>query len=464
MSAAKTLFEKIWQRHIVAEHETSVLLYIDKHLVNEVTSPQAFDGLRAAGRKPWRSQSVLATADHNIPTFNRQAGMHNATAQAQLNALEHNCDEFDLHYYALNDVRQGILHVVAPELGETLPGITIACGDSHTTTHGAFAALAFGIGTSDVEQVLATQSLTIPKLNTMQVQLTGRIPDGIYAKDIALAFLREFGTDCATGHALEFSGEVVSKLSMEGRMTLCNMATEAGARVGIIAVDDVTINYLKGRPSCPQGHDWDSAVAYWSTLHSDEHAIFDRHVEFDVSHLSPQVTWGTTPSMTIGLDECVPDPQTAKDPDAAIRALNYMGLTAGTAMRDIVLDKIFIGSCTNSRIEDLRVVAQVVKNRKVAANIRQALIVPGSGSVKKQAEEEGLQDIFLAAGFQWRDAGCSMCLGMNNDSLSEGERCASTSNRNFEGRQGRGGRSHLVSPAIAAATAIAGHFAAPGEL
>ncbi|WP_034293544.1 3-isopropylmalate dehydratase large subunit [Herbaspirillum sp. RV1423] len=464
MSAAKTLFEKIWQRHIVAEHETSVLLYIDKHLVNEVTSPQAFDSLREAGRKPWRSRSVLATADHNIPTVNRQAGMHDEIARLQLNALERNCSEYGLHYYSLNDARQGILHVVAPELGETLPGITIACGDSHTTTHGAFAALAFGIGTSDVEQVLATQSLTIPKLKTMNVLLHGILPDGIYAKDIALAFLREFGTDCATGHALEFSGDVVAKLSMEARMTLCNLSTEAGARVGIIGVDDVTIDYLRGRPSSPKGRDWELALEYWSTLHSDDHAGFDRHLSFDVSRLTPQVTWGTTPAMTVGLDESVPDPRECRDPEAAMRALDYMGLAAGTPMRAIALDKIFIGSCTNSRIEDLRVVAEVVKHRKVAANIREALIVPGSGSVKRQAEQEGLHEIFLDAGFQWRDAGCSMCLGMNNDSLSEGERCASTSNRNFEGRQGRGGRSHLVSPAIAAAAAIAGHFAAPGEL
>jgi 3-isopropylmalate/(R)-2-methylmalate dehydratase large subunit len=467
MPAARTLFEKIWQRHIIAEHETSVLLYIDKHLINEVTSPQAFDGLRATGRRPWRRQSVLATADHNIPTLNRRAGMHSEIAQRQLATLERNCEEYGLQYYSLTDARQGILHVVAPELGETLPGITIACGDSHTTTHGAFATLAFGIGTSDIEQVLATQCLQVPKLKTMNVRLHGAMRAGVYAKDLALAFLRKFGTDCAAGCALEFSGDVVSGLSMESRMTLCNLAAEAGARVGIIGVDDITIDYLKGRPSSPKGRDWTLATEYWSTLHTDDEAKFDRNVEFDVSDVAPQVTWGTTPAMTVSLFESVPDPRSAGNLDAqraAARALDYMGLRAGTPMRSIRLDKIFIGSCTNSRIEDLRIVAGIVKRRKVAAGIRQALIVPGSGLVKRQAEEEGLHEIFLDAGFEWRDAGCSMCLGMNNDSLSEGERCASTSNRNFEGRQGRGGRSHLLSPAIAAATAIAGRFTAPEEL
>ncbi|WDZ95833.1 3-isopropylmalate dehydratase large subunit [Herbaspirillum sp. WKF16] len=467
MPQKHTLFEKIWSRHAAVDHGASTLLYIDKHLVNEVTSPQAFDGLRGAGRALWAPESVIATADHNIPTANRKAGMHDEIAAQQLHALEKNCAEFSLSYFPLDDVRQGILHVVAPELGDTLPGTTIACGDSHTTTHGAFAALAFGVGTSDIEQVLATQSITLAKPRSMSVEITGKLPPGVYAKDVALGFLREFGTDCATGHVLEFTGEAVAAMSMEARMTLCNMATEAGARAGLITVDQVTIDYLRGRPHAPTGHDWDAAVEYWRTLRSDAGAVHDKALRFDVGALSPQVTWGTTPAMTVGIDDAVPSLDSYRDSDArkaAQRALEYMGIEAGTPMRALALDKIFIGSCTNARIEDLRVAAQVVRGKRVARSVRQALVVPGSGSVKRQAEAEGLDRIFIDAGFEWRDAGCSMCLGMNNDALAPGERCASTSNRNFEGRQGYGGRSHLVSPALAAASAVAGHFALPGEI
>lgn len=462
----KTLFEKIWERHVVADYASSVLLYIDKHLVNEVTSPQAFDGIRAAGRKLWRASSVVATADHNIPTVNRHQGMHDQVAQAQLSALENNCAEFGLTYFSLQDHRQGILHVVAPELGDTLPGTTIACGDSHTTTHGAFAALAFGVGTSDIEQVLATQTLTVPKLKSLRVEVEGTLPPGVYAKDLALGLIREFGTDCAVGHVLEFTGNAISGLSMEARMTLCNMATEAGARAGLIAVDDITISYLKGRPLAPTGEKWMAAVDYWKTLRSDPGARYDKVLRFNADALLPQVTWGTTPAMAIGIDEAIPCLDSFTDPSArkaAENALKYMGLAGGTPIRSVQPDKIFIGSCTNSRIEDLRVVAGIVEGKRIARNIRQALIVPGSGLVKRQAETEGLDRIFIDAGFEWRDAGCSMCLGMNDDRLLAGERCASTSNRNFEGRQGHGGRSHLVSPALAAATAIAGHFSLPGE-
>ena len=463
----RTLFEKIWERHLVADYTSSALLYIDKHLVNEVTSPQAFDGLRVANRKLWRPNSVVATADHNIPTLNRQAGMHDRVAQEQLNALEGNCAEFELNYYSLQDPRQGILHVVAPELGDTLPGTTIACGDSHTTTHGAFAALAFGVGTSDIEQVLSTQTLTMPKLKSLNIEVDGALPEGVFAKDLALALIRAFGTDCATGHVLEFSGSTISALSMEARMTLCNMATEAGARAALIAFDEVTLAYLKDRPLAPSGKEWDAAVAYWKDLKSDSDANYDKRLRFDARTLVPQVTWGTTPAMTASIDDVVPSPDSFSDPaarKAAENALAYMGLRGGETIRSIRPDKVFIGSCTNSRIEDLRAAAQVVRGKVVADSIKQALVVPGSGLVKKQAESEGLDRIFIDAGFEWRDAGCSMCLGMNNDRLSAKERCASTSNRNFEGRQGHGGRSHLVSPAVAAATAIAGHFCLPGEL
>lgn len=467
MLERKTLFDKIWERHVVADDATSALLYIDKHLVNEVTSPQAFDGVRLANRILWRPNSVVATADHNIPTLNRQAGMQDPVAEAQLHALEDNCAQFKLTYFSLQDARQGILHVVAPELGDTLPGTTIACGDSHTTTHGAFAALAFGVGTSDIEQVLSTQTLTLPKLQSMHIEVRGALPQGVFAKDLALGIIREFGTDCAAGHVLEFSGDTIAAMSMEARMTLCNMATEAGARAALIAVDETTLAYLKGRPLAPDGAEWDAAAAYWQTLKSDAGARFDKQLRFDASMLTPLVTWGTTPAMTVSIDETVPRADSFSDParrKAAENALAYMGLQGGEAIRDIRPDKIFIGSCTNSRVEDLRVVADIVRGKTVAGSIMQALVVPGSGLVKRQAEAEGLDRIFIDAGFEWRDAGCSMCLGMNNDRLSDGERCASTSNRNFEGRQGHGGRSHLVSPAVAAATAIAGHFCLPGDL
>lgn len=467
MLERKTLFDKIWERHVVADYATSALLYIDKHLVNEVTSPQAFDGLRLSNRILWRPNSVVATADHNIPTLNRQAGMQDRVAEAQLHALENNCAQFKLNYFSLQDPRQGILHVVAPELGDTLPGTTIACGDSHTTTHGAFAALAFGVGTSDIEQVLSTQTLTLPKLQSMHIDVTGALPAGVFAKDLALGIIRKFGTDCAAGHVLEFSGGAISAMSMEARMTLCNMATEAGARAALIAVDEVTLAYLKGRPLAPDGADWDAAAAYWKTLQSDPDARYDKCLRFDASVLAAQVTWGTTPAMTVSIDEMVPRADSFSDPatrKAAENALAYMGLHGGEAIRAIRPDKIFIGSCTNSRIEDLREAAHVVRGKTVAGSIRQALVVPGSGLVKRQAESEGLDRVFIDAGFEWRDAGCSMCLGMNDDRLSDGERCASTSNRNFEGRQGHGGRSHLVSPAVAAATAIAGHFCLPGDL
>jgi 3-isopropylmalate/(R)-2-methylmalate dehydratase large subunit len=464
----QTLLEKIWQRHVVSQLDDDYfLLYVDRHLLNEVTSPQAFDGLRVASRQPWRASSVLATADHNIPTTNRLAGMHNEAATRQFAALQKNCSEYALRFFELTDRRQGILHVVAPELGETLPGMTIACGDSHTTTHGAFGALAFGIGTSDVEQILATQCLVLRRPKTLNVKIRGELPRGSYAKDVALAFIGRYKTDFATGFALEFSGETVSGFSMESRMTLCNMAVEAGARCALIGVDKTVIDYLDGRPSSPVGTEWENAKQLWSTLHSDPSAEFDKTVEFDVSDLRPQVTWGTTPAMVTGIDGRVPDPAAGSTPEqraAATRALDYMGLDAGTRIREIRLDKIFIGSCTNARIEDLRVAADIVKGRKVASMIRQALVVPGSGNVKYQAEAEGLDRIFVEAGFEWREPGCSMCLGMNNDSLGEDERCASTSNRNFEGRQGRGGRSHLVSPALAAGAAIAGHFIDPAEL
>lgn len=468
MAYPQTLLEKIWQRHVVSQLDDDYfLLYVDRHLLNEVTSPQAFDGLRAASRQPWRASSVLATADHNIPTTNRLAGMHNEAATRQFAALQQNCREYALRFFELTDRRQGILHVVAPELGETLPGMTIACGDSHTTTHGAFGALALGIGTSDVEQILATQCLVMRRPKTLNAQISGELPRGTYAKDVALAFIGRYKSDFATGFALEFSGETVSGFSMESRMTLCNMAVEAGARCALIGVDQTVIDYLDGRPSSPVGTEWENAKQVWSTLHSDPSAEFDKTVVFDVSDLRPQVTWGTTPAMVTSIDGQIPNPaagSTHEQREAAMRALDYMGLEAGTRIREIGLDKIFIGSCTNARIEDLRIAADVVKGRKVASTIRQALIVPGSGNVKCQAEEEGLDQIFVEAGFEWREPGCSMCLGMNNDSLGEGERCASTSNRNFEGRQGRGGRSHLVSPAMAAAAAIAGHFIDPAEL
>lgn len=460
--SAQTLLDKLWTRHVVREEvDGPSLLYIDRHLVNEVTSPQAFEGLRLQGRKPWRVASILATADHNVPTTDRRSGIADPVAKAQVDALDHNCDDFNIPQFGLFDPRQGILHVVAPEQGGTLPGTTVVCGDSHTSTHGAFAALAFGIGTSDVEQVLATQCLLMKKPASMLVRVEGKLALGISSKDIVLALIGQIGTSGGTGYAIEFSGSTIRSLSMEARMTLCNMVIEAGARCGMVAVDDKTITYIQGRPMAPQDADWDAAVGYWRTLVSDTNAHFDRVVELDASAIRPMVTWGTSPDMVVTVDGQVPDPAQVSDPvkrQDMQTALTYMGLTPNTRMTNIVLDKVFIGSCTNARIEDLRIAANVVKGQRVATTIKQALVVPGSGLVKAQAEAEGLDKLFTSAGFEWREAGCSMCLGMNEDRLCAGERCASTSNRNFQGRQGPGGRTHLVSPAMAAAAAIAGHF------
>ncbi|MNJ19088.1 3-isopropylmalate dehydratase large subunit [compost metagenome] len=466
--AAQTLFEKLWSRHAVLDTDDGqTLLYVDLHLINEVTSPQAFDGLRLSTLKPWRASSVLATADHNVPTKARAAGIRDAIARRQVQALERNCAEFDLQLFAVHDPRQGILHVIGPEQGVTLPGMTIVCGDSHTTTHGAFAALAFGIGTSEIEHVLATQCLSLKKLKTLRVTIDGTLMPAVSSKDLALALIGVIGTAGATGFAIEFTGSVVSAMSMEARMTLCNLAIEAGARCAMVAFDDTTAAYLKGRPQAPRGEQWRAALAYWRTLHSDVQACFDRELHIDAANIRPHVTWGTSPEMVVDIGGRVPNPAHEQDPvkrRSIQQALVYMGLDPGMAIRDIRLDKIFIGSCTNSRLEDLRSAANVVRGRRVAANIVQALVVPGSGLVKRQAEAEGLDRVFIAAGFEWRDAGCSMCLGMNEDRLAAQERCASTSNRNFEGRQGPGGRSHLVSPAMAAAAAIAGHFVDVSEL
>ncbi|WP_328804869.1 3-isopropylmalate dehydratase large subunit [Noviherbaspirillum galbum] len=459
---ARTLYEKLWDQHVVHEDEHgTALLYINRHLVNEVTSPQAFDGLRLNGRPVWRIHANMAVADHNIPTVNRSQGIPDAVSRTQVETLARNVDQFHLPYFGLDDPRQGIVHVIGPEQGATLPGMTVVCGDSHTSTHGAFAAMAFGIGTSEVEHVLATQTLLTKKSRTMLVRVDGRLAPGVSAKDIALHMIGTIGTAGATGYAIEYAGEAIRDLSMEGRMTLCNMSIESGARLGMIAVDDKTIAYLEGRPFAPKGADWQRAVSQWRGLHSDPDAPFDREVHLDAAAIRPQVTWGTSPEMVSSIDGQVPDPATIADPvrrDAMQRALEYMGLQPNTPIRSIMLDKIFIGSCTNSRIEDLRSAAAVVKCKSVAGNIRQALVVPGSGLVRRQAEAEGLDKVFTDAGFEWREPGCSMCLGMNDDRLGRGERCASTSNRNFEGRQGAGGRTHLVSPAMAAAAAIAGHF------
>lgn len=461
-----TLFDKLWGRHSVDQNDDGeVLLYIDRHLVYEVTSPQAFEGLREKGRKPWRSETVIATVDHNVPTrsIDRMSieSIPDPLSREQVRQLDMNCREFGITQFGLTDPRQGIIHVVGPEQGATLPGMTIVAGDSHTSTHGAFGALAFGIGTSDVEHVLATQCLRLRPLQSMLVLVEGTMPRGLTAKDLILTVIGRLGTAGARGCAIEFAGSVVRSLSMEGRMTLCNMAIEAGARVGLVAVDDTTINYLRGRPYAPTGVQWDAAESYWRTLHTDEGARFDHALSIDASELRPMVTWGTSPDMVVPADGHVPDPADEMDSvkrSAMVHAIAYMGLAPGTAIRDIQIDKVFIGSCTNARIEDLRDAAKIVSGRSVASRIRQALVVPGSGQVKAQAEAEGLDRIFIAAGFEWRAPGCSMCLGMNDDRLSPGERCASTSNRNFEGRQGPGGRSHLVSPAMAAASAVAGRF------
>lgn len=459
---AKTLYDKLWDSHVVRqEADGTALLYIDRHLVHEVTSPQAFEGLKLAQRKLWRTASILAVADHNVPTTNRAAGIADPVSRLQVDTLDANCAEFGVTEFKMNDARQGIVHVIGPEQGATLPGMTVVCGDSHTSTHGAFAALAHGIGTSEVEHVMATQCLMAKKSRAMQVKVEGALGKGVAAKDIALAVIGKIGTAGGTGFAIEFAGSAIRALSMEGRMTLCNMAIEAGARAGMVAADETTIAYIKGRPFAPQANQWDKAVTYWRTLHSDAGAKFDATVELDASQIKPQVTWGTSPEMVVAVDGRVPDPASAADPVKRgdwERALQYMGLKANTLIAEIKIDKVFIGSCTNGRIEDMRAAAAVAKGKKVAANVKLAMVVPGSGLVKAQAEQEGLDKIFIAAGFEWRDPGCSMCLAMNDDRLSPGERCAATSNRNFEGRQGQGGRTHLVSPEMAAAAAIAGHF------
>ncbi len=458
----KTLYDKLWESHIVrTEEDGTVVLYIDRHLLHEVTSPQAFEGLRIAHRNPWRNSANLLVADHNVPTTDRSGTIKDPTSRLQIETLDDNAREYGLTYFNMNDERQGIVHVIGPEQGATLPGMTVVCGDSHTSTHGAFACLAFGIGTSEVEHALATQTLLSKKSRSMLIEVDGALQPGVTAKDIVLAIIGKIGTAGGTGYAIEFAGSTIRGLSMEGRMTICNMAIEAGARAGMVAVDDTTINYVKDRPFSPKGKEWERAVAKWRELHSDPGAQFDTVVKIDATQIQPQVTWGTSPEMVVSIMDRVPDPAKESDAvkrDAIKKALVYMGLEPNQAISDIVIDKVFIGSCTNSRIEDLRDAAQIVRGKKRAANVKLALVVPGSGLVKKQAEEEGLDKIFIEAGFEWREPGCSMCLAMNDDRLSPGERCASTSNRNFEGRQGPGGRTHLVSPAMAAAAGIAGHF------
>ena len=470
-TSPKTLAEKVWRDHVVKQGENGEpdLIYIDLHLVHEVTSPQAFDGLRLAGRKVRRPDLTIATEDHNVPTT--VAGgkidlIEEPTSRTQIATLRKNAEEFGIRLHPMGDREQGIVHVVGPQLGLTQPGTTVVCGDSHTATHGAFGAMAFGIGTSEVEHVLATQTLPLKPFKTMAVNVTGELQDGVTAKDLILAIIAKIGTGGGQGHVIEYRGESIEKLSMEARMTICNMSIEAGARAGMIAPDETTFEYLKGRPHAPQGEQWDEAVEYWKSLVTDEDAKFDKVVEIDGSALTPFVTWGTNPGQGVPLGEAVPDPEfIAEDSDriAAERALEYMDLKPGTPMRDVKVDVVFVGSCTNGRIEDMRAVADVLKDRKVADGV-QMLIVPGSAKVRAQAEEEGLGKIFEEAGAEWRMPGCSMCLGMNPDQLTPGQRCASTSNRNFEGRQGKGGRTHLVSPAVAAATAVAGHFAAPADL
>jgi 3-isopropylmalate/(R)-2-methylmalate dehydratase large subunit len=460
--SGKTLYDKLWEDHIVfTEDDGSSLIYIDRHLVHEVTSPQAFEGLRLTGRKPWRQSRNLAVADHNVPTTDRDKGIADPVSRLQVETLEKNCKEFGITEFSMADTRQGIVHVVGPEQGATLPGMTVVCGDSHTSTHGASGALAFGIGTSEVEHVLATQCLVQKKAKNFLIKVNGHTAPGVTAKDIVLAIIGQIGTAGGNGYTIEFAGEAIRALSMEGRMTVCNMAIEAGARAGIIAVDEITIDYYRNRPYAPKGDHWFMAERLWQNLHSDANAVFDKALNIDAATIKPQVTWGTSPELVLAIDEIIPDPALEIDPtkqQSLLRALEYMGLKAGQPITDITLDKIFIGSCTNSRIEDLRAAAAVAKGKKLADNIKLALVVPGSGLIKLQAESEGLDKIFIEAGFEWRDPGCSMCLAMNADRLEPGERCASTSNRNFEGRQGYGGRTHLVSPAMAAAAAIAGHF------
>lgn len=460
--SGKTLYDKLWDQHVVrTDDDGTALIYIDRHLVHEVTSPQAFEGLRLAQRQLHRVDSVLATPDHNVPTQHRDQGIADPISRLQVETLDQNCIDFGITEFGLADLRQGIVHVVGPEQGATLPGMTVVCGDSHTSTHGAFGALAFGIGTSEVEHVLATQCLIQRKSKNMLVRVDGQVKPGITAKDIVLAIIGEIGTAGGTGYAIEFAGEAIQALSMEGRMTVCNMTIEAGARAGMVAVDDTTINYLKDRPFAPKAEHWEMAVEAWRELHSDADAHFDKVVVLNAETIKPQVTWGTSPEMVVSVDDTVPDPQQETDTvkrNGMEKALKYMGLSANQPITDIYLDRVFIGSCTNSRIEDLREAAAAIKGGKVASSVKQALVVPGSGLVKKQAEQEGLDKVFIEAGFEWREPGCSMCLAMNADRLESGEHCASTSNRNFEGRQGQGGRTHLVSPAMAAAAAIAGHF------
>lgn len=471
--SAKTLYDKLWDDHLVQERDDgSALIYIDLQLLHEVTSPQAFEGLRIAGRKPWRISANLATPDHNVPTTNAERksgidGIADPVSKIQVVTLDDNCDEFGITEFKMQDIRQGIVHVVGPEQGATLPGTTVVCGDSHTSTHGAFGALAHGIGTSEVEHVLATQCLVQKKSKNMLVRVDGALSPWVSAKDVVLAIIGEIGTAGGTGYAIEFGGEAIQSLSMEGRMTVCNMAIEAGARVGLIAVDQTTIDYVKGRPYSPKGDQWEQAVVAWNELHSDDSAHFDNVVVLKAEDIKPQVTWGTSPEMVIAIDQPIPRPEDQTDlglQESYARAWKYMGLEGKNTLNDITLDRVFIGSCTNSRIEDLRVAADVVKGRKVASTLKEAIVVPGSGLVKAQAEAEGLDKIFTDAGLEWREPGCSMCLAMNADKLGNGEHCASTSNRNFEGRQGFGGRTHLVSPAMAAAAAVAGHFIDVNEL
>jgi len=466
--AGKTLYDKLWDLHQVrCDDDGTALLYIDRHLVHEVTSPQAFEGLEKANRPLWRKQSILAVPDHNIPTIGLERGITDPVAKLQVDTLNSNCDKYGLTEFKMGDHRQGIVHVIGPEQGATLPGMTVVCGDSHTSTHGAFAALAFGIGTSEVEHVMATQCLIQKKSKNMRIRVNGKVSAGVTAKDIVLHIIGEIGTAGGTGYTIEFAGEAIAELSMEGRMTVCNMTIEAGARAGLIACDQTTLDYVKGRPFSPKGEHWELATSSWSDLHSDADAVFDREVVIDAKDIAPQVTWGTSPEMVCSIDKSIPDPAKELDPvksGGMQKALDYMGLEANTPIEQVFLDKIFIGSCTNARIEDLRAAAKVVQGRKVADSIILAMVVPGSRLVKQQAESEGLDKIFLEAGFEWREPGCSMCLAMNEDRLDPGERCASTSNRNFEGRQGQGGRTHLVSPAMAAAAAICGHFVDVREL
>jgi 3-isopropylmalate/(R)-2-methylmalate dehydratase large subunit len=462
---ARTLYDKLWDDHVVhMEEDGTTVLYIDRQLLHEVTSPQAFEGLSLAQRPVWRNSANLAVSDHNVPTTDRSEGIKDPVSRLQIDTLDKNCDSFGITQYKMHDKRQGIVHVIGPEQGATLPGMTVVCGDSHTSTHGAFGALAFGIGTSEVEHVLATQTLLMKKSKNMLVRVEGQLPLGCSAKDIVLAIIGKIGTAGGTGYTIEFAGSAIRALSMEGRMTICNMAIEAGARAGIVGVDETTINYVKGRPYAPaEGEAWRQALQYWRKLHTDEGAVFDRVVELRAEEIKPQVTWGTSPEMVLSIEDKVPDPEKEKDPvkrEAMERALSYMALTPNTAIEAIMVDKVFIGSCTNSRIEDIRAAARVVERiaKKVSPTVKLAMVVPGSGLVKEQAEREGLDRVFKAAGFEWREPGCSMCLAMNADRLEPGERCASTSNRNFEGRQGNGGRTHLVSPAMAAAAALEGHF------